>query len=179
MSRETRTNFGNLSKEKVSLERYSKDFRIRMSIDFSGRQEPVRSGLRFVDSILKNTNFSVGISREGPDDREMIENVGFAFGEGLRKLHERRGKKQSASLIRSDKKMTCMFTISVSKQLGEANIQIIGKPDFDPEYFFAFFDGFSQGFRSEVNAVINLGKEKKHMEFVSKAFGESLEQIFG
>jgi len=105
--------------------------------------------------------------------------VGFAFGEGLRELHERRGTKFTSSLIRSDKKMTCMFAISVSKQLGEANIQIIGKPEFDPDQLFAFFDGFSQGFVSEVNAVINMGKEKNHLESVSKAFGDSLKEMFG
>lgn len=178
MFREIRTNFRNLSKEKVNLERFSKDFRIAISIDFSKNPESVGSGLKFVDSILKNTNFNIEISKEGPENRELIENVGFAFGEGLRKLYEKRGKKQSSSLIRSGKKMMCMFAVNAKKQLGEANIQIIGKPEFDPEYFFAFFDGFAQGFGSEINAVINLGKEKNHMEFVSKAFASSLREIF-
>ena len=178
MFREIRTNFRNLSKDKVALERYSKDFRIAVSIDFSKNPESVGSGLRFVDSILKNTNFNVEVSKEGPDNREMIENVGFALGEGLRKLYEKRKAKDSASLIRSDKKTMCMIAINARKQLGEANIQIIGKPEFDPEYFFAFFDGFAQGFGSEINAVINLGKEKNHMEIVSKSFASSLRQIF-
>ncbi|UCC91993.1 MAG: hypothetical protein JSV39_01900 [Candidatus Aenigmatarchaeota archaeon] len=179
MFREIRTNFGKLSGEGIEIERFSKDFRIRISIDFSKKHDSVGSGLKFVDSILKNTNFSVEVSKEGPESRELIENVGFAFGEGLRKLHERRGAKFTSSLIRSDKKMTCMFAIHVLKQLGEANIQIIGKPEFDPDQLFAFFDGFSQGFRSEVEAVINLGKEKNHLESVSRAFAGSLGQMFG
>jgi imidazoleglycerol phosphate dehydratase HisB len=179
MFRETRTKVRDLSKERVELERFSKNFRVKVTIDFSKTPESVGSGLEFVDSVLKNTNFSVEISKEGFGDREMVENVGFAFGEGLRKLHEKRGKKPLASYIRSDSERMCMFAIRTSGKFGEANIQIIGKPEFEPEQFFAFFDGFSQGFGMEVNAVINLGKEKSHMEFVSKAFGESLEQLFG
>ena len=127
MFREIRTNFRNISKERIDLERFSKDFRINIAIDFSKNPESVGSGLKFVDSILKNTNFNVEISKEGLENRELIENVGFAFGEGLRKLHEKRRAKSSASLIRSDKKMTCMFAVNARKQLGEANIQIINR----------------------------------------------------
>ncbi|MEE9323845.1 MAG: hypothetical protein V3U72_04870 [Candidatus Aenigmarchaeota archaeon] len=178
MFREIRTNFRKVSKERAELERFSEEFRIRIAIDFSKNPESVKSGFQFVDSLLKNTKFNIEISKEGADDLQSLENVGFALGEGLRKLHEKGGKKQSSSSIRSNRKMMCMFAINLKKQLGEANMQIIGKPKFDHEQFFAFFDGFSQGFGSEINAVINLGKEKNHMEFLSKAFGESLEQIF-
>jgi imidazoleglycerol phosphate dehydratase HisB len=178
MFREIRTKVKNLSEERVELERVSKEFRIDLAIDFSKKPGPVDSGLAFVDSLLKNTNFSVEISKQVLETREMIENIGFAMGEGLRKLHEKRKAKQSSSFIQSGEKRMCMIAIHVMKQPGEANLQIIGKPEFDPEHFFAFFDGFSQGFRSEVNAVINLGKGKNHLEFISKAFGSSIEQIF-
>ncbi len=179
MSWEIRTNVKNLSEESIELERFSKEFRIRIAVDFSKKSESVNSGLIFVDGVLKNTSFSVEISKEGLESRGLIENVGFALGECLRKLHEKRKGKDSGSFIHSGQKTMCMISINAGKRFGEANLQIIGKPKFDPEHFFAFFDGFSQGFASEVNAVVNLGKGKNHMELISKAFASSLKQIFG
>lgn len=180
MSLEIRTDVKNLSENRVEIERYSKEFRIRIVIDFSKKLESVGSGMKFVDSVLKNAKFSIEVSKQDFENRHLIENTGFALGEALRKLHEKRKGKNFGTFIQSDQKTMCMFAINAEKQFGEANMQIIGKPKFDPEHFFAFFDGFAQGFGSEVNAVVNLTERKeKHLELVSKAFISSLEQIFG
>ena len=136
--------------------------------------------MKFVDSVLKNAKFGIEVSKQDFENSYIIENTGFALGEALRKLHGKRNAKGSGTFIQSDKKTMCMFAINAEKQFGEANMQIIGKPEFDPEHFLAFFDGFAQGFGSEGNAVVNLTERKeKHLELVSKAFVSSLEQIFG
>ena len=178
MSWEIRTKVKNLSKDRVEIERSSKDFMINLIVDFTKQPQSAGSGVKFVDSLMEKMGFSVEISKDGLENRFLIENIGFALGEALRKLHGKRKAKESGTFIQSEKEAICMFAINAKKQ-GEANLQLIGKPKFSADYFFAFFDGFSQGFGSEVNTVVNLARsDKKHEELVSRAFGSSLEQMF-
>lgn len=195
-----KTKFKAATNESVELERRSDGFSIRVALDLSKsskRPEALKSvksgksGLEFVDSLLyKMPDFCVKIEVEevgsGAERAEIIKNAGFAFGEGLRKLIEKRKAKGCGSSIHSDEKAMCMFAISAGKQPGEANLQIIGTPErgFDPEHFFAFFDGLAQGMGVEISAVVNLGNakgstKKSQMEFVSKTFASSLKQIIG
>ena len=184
-----KTKMKRATKEAVELERYSEGpdgFRIRVAIDLSKRPEALKSGLNFVDSFLaKMPDFCVKIDTEereaGAEKAEIVKNVGFAFGEGLRKLIEKRKAKDSGSSIHSDGKAMCMFAISAKRQPGEANLQIIGAPGrgFDPQHFFAFFDGLAQGMEAEVDVAADFGKSKeKQMDFVSRAFADALEQVF-
>ena len=151
-----RTKVKAAGREAVELERHSDGFRIRVAIEFfkspQQKQPPFKSGLEFVDSVLAGMHdFLVKIEIEereaGAEKAEIVKNVGFAFGEGLRKLIEKRKAKDSGSSIHSDGKAMCMFAISAKRQPGEANLQIIGAPGrgFDPQHFFAFFDGLAQG----------------------------------
>lgn len=179
MSREIKTRVLSLDKERVELERVSEEFRISVSIDLLGSPESPGSGIIFVDSVLSKAGFSVKVSKEGIENSRLLENVGFAIGEALRRLHEKRKARDTGSFIQAGRKNMCMFAINAKKQGGEANLQIIGKPKFNAEHFFAFFDGFAQGFRSEVSAVVNVSESgRDHMDFVSKAFASSLGEIF-
>ncbi len=175
---EIRTNAKSVTKDRAEVERYSKDFRVSVAIDFSKKPEPVKSGMKILDGLLKNVKFSVSVSKEGVEDPKLIEHIGFAMGEALRRIHEKRKTKPLASSIHSDRRMMCMFAINLRNQGGEANLQIIGKPEFDTELLFAFFDGFAQGLSSEINAVVNLSGGRNHLDFISKAFASSLERIF-
>ena len=182
MSREIRTDVKKANEEAIEIERYSKDFRVRVSINFSWKPEPSSSGSRLVDNILKGFgNFSVRITTEDVINPEVIENMGFAFGEALSRMHEKRKAKPSSSCIHSESGMMCMFAFD-TKQDGDASMQVTGRPEFDSEHFFSFFDGFAQGFDSELSAVINFGKKKSsqnhQLRLVSRTFGKSIEQMF-
>jgi len=185
-----RTNVKKATKEAVELERFSDGFMIRVALDFSktGKSQDIRSGFVFIDSLLKGISaFSgFGIALEIPKqtgkDEEIVKNAGFALGEAMRKLYEKRKAKETGIAINSDDKMMCMFAIGAKKQPGEANLQIIGTPGrgFEPDKFFVFFDGFAQGFEAEINAVLNFGSSKKgQIELFSKTIAGSLKQILG
>jgi len=182
-----RTNVKKATKESVEVERYSDGFLIRAALDFSktGKSQDIRSGFVFIDSLLKGvSDFSgFGIALEIPKqtgkDEEIIKNAGFALGEAMRKLYEKRKAKETGVYINSDDKALCMFAIGAKKQPGEANLQIIGTPGrgFEPDKFFVFFDGFAQGMEAEINAVVNLTKGKNQTELVSRTFAGALKQI--
>lgn len=186
-----RTNVKKATKEAVELERYSEGFLIRVALDFSktGKSQDIRSGFAFVDSLLKGISdfsgfgISLEIPRQAGKDEEIVKNAGFALGEAVRKLYEKRKGRETGVYINSDGKALCMFAIGAKRQSGEANLQIIGTPGrgFEPDRFFVFFDGFAQGFEAEINAVVNLGSaggaKKDQVEFVSKAFAEALKQM--
>lgn len=167
------------SRDSATVERKSNDFRITLSIDFSGKSD-CRSGFPFLDSILDFETPGVSVSKEGEPNRDLLENIGLSFGEGMRKLMEKRGAKTYGTSIRSDGEINCMFAIN-TKEEGQLNLQILGKPEgFDPDEFCTFLEAVSRGMRAEVNCVLNLGRTKKnHLQVISKAFGESLKKMIG
>lgn len=177
---------GKVSKDGIEIERYSDDFSVRLSLDFSKKAGvPVKSGFDFVDDLLgRMPDFRVGIEtvKQIADDERLIKNMGFAFGEALRRVYEKRKKKETGTAICTEGKAMCMFALNAKKQLGEANLQIIGRPKFDANQFFSFFDGFAQGMASEVDAVVRLAGGRKgadHVAFVAKTFADSLRQMLG
>ena len=179
-----KTRFKRTSKEMVELERYSDGLDIRVVADFLGKTVDTgksHSGFVFIDRILggiDHPHMRIEIPKQTVSDELAIKEAGFAAGETLRKLHEKRKAKETGVFISSDGEVACMFAIGAKKQPGEANIQITGKPDFEPEQFFAFFDGLAQGMECELNVFLNTERGEKHAEFVSHAFSESLKRIF-
>jgi hypothetical protein len=179
-----RSRIEKLPENGIKIERYSDAFSIRLSLDFSEKAvAPARSGFGFVDGFLgRMPDFRAGIEtvKRNADDDILIKNMGFAFGEALRSIYEKNSKKETGTAIRTEGKNMCMFAINARKQFGEANLQIIGKPGFDASHFFSFFDGFAQGMASEVNAVVKVSEKSSksaHLEFVAKAFADSLRQL--
>jgi imidazoleglycerol phosphate dehydratase HisB len=185
-----RTKVKTTTKEAVELERRSdgpNGFRISVYISLSRNAKIVgasKTGLAVVDSVTGQMSgfvVDIGIHNPNADKAELVKNAGFALGEGLRKLIDKRKAKDSASFIQASGKAMCMFAINAKRQPGEANLQIIGTPErgFDPDHFFSFFDGLAQGMEAEVNAVVNFGdKNNGQADFISKTFAGSLKQIF-
>ncbi len=181
------------TKEEIALERYSdaqNGFTISVYIGLSkgAKTGASKTGLAIVDSVVGMPGFAIDVGicgGQSADKTELVKNAGFALGEGFRKLLEKRkgSAKETGSTIHSRGGDVCTFAINARRQPGEANLQIIGTPGhgFEPEHFFAFFDGFAQGFEAEVNAVLSFGSakkdEKSRMDFVSRAFANALEQI--
>jgi imidazoleglycerol phosphate dehydratase HisB len=155
---------------------------VKVKISKSPKEEYVKTGHVFLDKIVnglsEHSPFSFVIESEGPGDK-ILEHSGFAIGLGLKRLMEVSGKR-FASHIHSDGKRMCTFSFDLSGDIRGSTIQLIGKPkEFDTRDLFAFFDSLSQGMESEISGVINLGKRKKEVEFVSAAFAGSLRQVFG
>jgi|GEM_PF-2004169 len=155
---------------------------VKVKISKCSKEKYIKTGHVFLDKIVNGLSdhspLSVIIESEGPKDK-ILENSGFAIGLGLKKLLEVSYKK-FASYIHSDGKRMCTFSFDLSGDISGSTIQLIGKPkEFDPKDLFAFFDSLSQGMESEISGVINLGKGKKEIEFVSLAFAGSLKQMFG
>jgi len=156
--------------------------KVRVEISRSPKEWNPKTGNAFLDRMIEsfpdNSPFSVMIETGGQEDR-ILEDSGFAIGLGLKKLSGG-SQKDQASYIHTDGKRMCMFSLNLSGDIKGSTIQLIGKPkEFDPKDLFVFFDSLSQGMESEISGVINLGKGKKEIEFVSQAFGGSLRQMFG
>jgi len=170
------------SKERIEIERFSDDFSVRAAVDLSGKPLRTKSGRAFIDSLLNGMGkfgAEIIVARDVAETKKIIHNSGYAFGEALRKAYEKKKAKESGMAIYAKDKAMCMCAINAKKQAGEANLQIIGKPDFDAEHFFAFFDGLAQGFEAEINVLIKIPDIKKsgHADFLAKAFSSCLEQI--
>ncbi len=172
------------TREAVELERSSDDFSIRVAVDFSKKPVPLSSGLSFVDKILSGiSTFSVAVEmpQQAADEERLIKNAGFAFGEAVRKLYDKRKARETAALIKSEGKAMCMLAIGAKRQPGEANLQIIGTPErgFEPDRFFIFFDGFAQGMEAELNLTVNLAGGKTQLGMITRTFSEALKRILG
>ncbi|NIO22509.1 MAG: hypothetical protein GTN38_00595 [Candidatus Aenigmarchaeota archaeon] len=154
---------------------------VKVRISRSLNDKYVKTGNIFLDKIVNgladHSPFSLVVESGGGREK-ILENSGFAIGLGLKKLSEKSGK-DHASYIHSDGKRMCMFSLDLSGDMKGSTIQLVGKPrEFDPNDLFLFFDSLSQGMESEISGVVNLGKQKEEVEFVSKAFAGSLKEMF-
>ncbi len=153
---------------------------IKVEISKVKREEDISTGNSFLDVFLRTLStsspLSIRVTSEGSGN--ILKDSGFAIGLGLKKLLEKGGKK-SACYVHSDGKRMCMFSLETSGDIRGSGIELIGRPkEFDPGDLFVFFDSLSQGMDAEVRGVINLGRGKKEVEFVSEAFGFLLKQMF-
>lgn len=167
------------SDDRVHVERTSDAFSITLKMDILGSGAKVKSGFGFTDDFLSDFCFGLEVSKDGYESRDLLKNIGFALGEGLRALHDRRKSGKTSAKIVSDGKKTCMIAMNTERG-PECNLQVTGEPEgFRAEDLFDFFDGFSQGFSSEFNLFVNFGKSKKNqVRFISKAFSNLIKRMF-
>lgn len=163
-------------KHRFEVERRSDEFSIKASVGPPGEQPVLDTKSDFVKSVMGNIKgISVKIRTDDLENPLVVKNIGQAFGEALARLHEFRKAGGTVSYVHTEDGMMGMFALSRKRGEGEADLQIIGETDFDPEYFFAFFDGFAQGFKSDLSALVNFGGKKSgQLEFVSKAFAGAI-----
>lgn len=182
MAGQPKTQMKKASKEAIELERRSDEFTIKLSIVVGKKPAAVKCGFSLVDAFLNGINYffiSLKVPKNNAKDPIIVKNMGFAFGEAIRRLWDKRRGKTNGISIHSEGEAMCMFAINAKRQPGEANVQLMGAPErgLNPDTLFFFFEGFAEGMQAQVNVTVNLTREKSQIKLISQTLGDSLKQI--
>jgi len=178
-----------VSGRSIEFESITNAYEMRFLIDLDGKSSSSNSGFDFVDLFLENLkafSVSLDLKRREMLDLEnvyLINNIGFAFGEALKKILDAQKSKNMGVCICSEKYGMCSLGLCKleKKRLPETNIQIIGKPKFEANHLFSFFDGFAQGMGCDLSIFIRLSKNKgqksEQVKLISTTFSEAIKNM--
>lgn len=180
---------GRVPKRVVTVERKTKETRIRVEIDLDGSgQHSVKTPLPFLthmlDQIGRHGMFNLTIDAEGDveiDGHHTTEDIGITLGQAVSQaLGDRQGiaRYGSATLPMDEACVTCALDLSgrpyfvwrvpmPKSKLGE----------FDTELAEVFFEGFARGVGCNLHMHLIAGENLHHIIEISfKAFAKALRQ---
>jgi len=180
---------GRVSKRLVTVERKTKETRIRVEIDLDGSgQHAVKTPLPFLthmlDQIGRHGMFNLTIDAEGDveiDGHHTTEDIGITLGQAVSQaLGDRHGiaRYGAATLPMDEACVTCALDLSgrpyfvwrvpmPKSKLGE----------FDTELAEVFFEGFARGVGCNLHMHLIAGENLHHIIEISfKAFAKALRQ---
>lgn len=180
---------GRVSKRLVTVERKTKETRIRVEIDLDGSgNHSVKTPLPFLthmlDQIGRHGMFNLTIDAEGDveiDGHHTTEDIGITLGQAVSQaLGDRHGiaRYGSATLPMDEACVTCALDLSgrpyfvwrvpmPKSKLGE----------FDTELAEVFFEGFARGVGCNLHMHLIAGENLHHIIEISfKAFAKALRQ---
>ncbi len=173
----------------ASVERKTKETRIRVEIDLDGAgQHTVKTPLPFLshmlDQIGRHGMFNLTIEAEGDveiDGHHTTEDIGITLGQAVAKaLGDRSGIKRygSATLPMDEACVTCALDLSGRPYfVWRVPMPKAKLGEFDTELAEVFFEGFARGVGCNLHMHLLVGENLHHIIEISfKAFAKALRE---
>lgn len=173
---------------KVKVKRKTKEVNITLELDVDGKGTvEVETGTKFLNHILvtlaKHGLFDLKVRASGDLKHHIIEDVGLALGEALRKVEDKgKGITRFGSAY-----------VPMDESLARATVDLGGRPhiirnlrlmqpeieDLKTEDIEHFFDSLAQALKANLHLTVLYGSNEHHkIEATVKALALALKQAF-
>ncbi len=172
---------------KASIERNTKETRIKASLKIEGRGVyNISTGIRFFDHMLelftKHGGFDLALKCEGDldvDQHHTVEDVGIVLGELFRKaLGDRKGINRAGYFVQTMDETLAVVALDLGGRPAlvykdRVKVRVVG--DLQTELVHDFFDGFVNKAGANVHVKVLYGRSNHHkIEAIFKCFARAM-----
>jgi imidazoleglycerol-phosphate dehydratase len=172
---------------KASIERNTKETRIRASLKIEGRGVyNISTGIRFFDHMLelftKHGSFDLTLKCEGDldvDQHHTVEDVGIVLGELFAKaLGDRKGINRAGYFVQTMDETLAVVALDLGGRPAlvykdRVKVRVVG--DLQTELVHDFFDGFVNKAGANVHVRVLYGRSNHHkIEAIFKGFARAM-----
>jgi imidazoleglycerol-phosphate dehydratase len=172
---------------KASIERNTKETRIRASLRIEGRgRYEISTGIRFFDHMLelfaKHGGFDVTLAASGDldvDQHHTVEDVGIVLGQLFSKaLGDRKGINRAGYFVLPMDETLAVVAVDLGGRPAlvyqdRVRVRLVG--DLQTELVHDFFDGFVNNAGGNVHVKVMYGRSSHHkIEAIYKCFARAM-----